>query len=189
MQTEQRQPGKMKFTEQEDAMILNAVARIGPKSWNAIAANIPNRTGRQIRERWKNYLAPNAYRGNWTDAEDQLLQNLVRDLGPKWSIIARYFQNRTDVCLKHRYLLLQRRDQKIMESARLLLEARERARDRRPRNRNVAQHRASQAVVVMTEVSADEVLDDGLSWVTQGNDEDLGSFGFSNEFDLEESWI
>ena len=101
-----------KFTQEEDDTIVQIVSRFGAHSWRSIAANLPGRTARQIRERYVNYLAPNVCKDPWTPEEDQRLRDKVAEHGRKWSLIARFFENRTDVTLKNRWLKLQRGDRK-----------------------------------------------------------------------------
>jgi hypothetical protein len=100
---------KMKFTEAEDEIIRNAVQKSGPHSWNNFVDLLPNRTGRQIRERWKNYLAPNLTTGEWTEEEDAQITRFVETYGKQWTKIAETMPNRTDVCIKNRFALLNRR--------------------------------------------------------------------------------
>ena len=101
-----------KFTPQEDDTIIRIVNDFGAHSWRLIAANLPGRTARQIRERYVNYLAPNVCKEPWTEEEDQQLREKVAEHGRKWSQIAKYFENRTDVTIKNRWLKLQRCDRK-----------------------------------------------------------------------------
>jgi hypothetical protein len=106
----------MKFTPEEDRLSEQEVARMGRRGWTAIAAKVPNRTARQVRERWKNYLCPNVNNGPWTVEEDQLLVRWTSEIGPKWSQIATHFTNRTDVNLKNRFILLNRRERRLLKT-------------------------------------------------------------------------
>jgi hypothetical protein len=104
-----RRRQKMKFTEVEDEIIRNAVQTSGPHQWKKFADLLPNRTGRQIRERWKNYLAPNLTTAQWTEEEDAQIAGFVATYGRQWAKIAENMPNRTDVCIKNRFALLTRR--------------------------------------------------------------------------------
>ena len=44
---------------QEDKEVRKLVEKHGDKSWVLVASFLPNRTGKQIRERWHNQLDPN----------------------------------------------------------------------------------------------------------------------------------
>jgi len=97
--------GKQKFTAEEDAKLRDYVKELGTHSWKKIAAQMKSRTTRQCRERYINYLAPNVTNGPWTVEEDQRLIKKVVEMGPKWSKIALFFSNRSDVNVKNRYAL------------------------------------------------------------------------------------
>ena len=97
---------KHKFTPEEDERLSRLVRQFGETSWKRIADAMGTRNYRQCRERWKNYLAPNVSRDPWTAEEDRLLQDKFQELGSRWSVIAKFFPNRTDVSLKNRWVVL-----------------------------------------------------------------------------------
>ena len=104
-----------KFSQQEDKMILKLVNLFGTDDWKFIAQQIPNRTSRQCRERWKYYLQPSSIESTsreWTEDEDALLIQKFKEYGSKWSKISVFFDSRSDVSLKNRYKKLQRMDVK-----------------------------------------------------------------------------
>ncbi|EAX83484.1 Myb-like DNA-binding domain containing protein [Trichomonas vaginalis G3] len=105
---ETRKP-RHKFTEEEDKLIRQQIAAVGEGNWTLIAKVVPGRTARQCRERWINYLSPNVANTPWTEEEDRMLENLVETLGTKWCVIAKQFPRRTDVLIKNRWSLLNRR--------------------------------------------------------------------------------
>jgi len=103
--------GKQKFTSIEDSELSVLVQKYGENDWNAIALQMPNRSSRQCRERWKYYLAPTAQQGfkeEWTNEEDELLMVKFHEYGPKWSFISKFFKCRTDVNVKNRFHRLSR---------------------------------------------------------------------------------
>ena len=91
------------FSPCEDEKLRDLVKQYGEKDWKKVAEQMNNRTARQCRERYKNYLAPNMVNGPWTQIEDCLLILKYRELGPKWSKISQYFQNRSDINVKNRW--------------------------------------------------------------------------------------
>ena len=95
-------PRKM-FTPQEDALIVVMVEKFGQKSWQLIAQSLTNRTPRQVRERFRNYLSPGLKNGPWSRKEDELLKKLYSEYGPKWSKISSFFESRSDVNIKNRW--------------------------------------------------------------------------------------
>ena len=108
---------KMKFTAEEDALLIDLVNKNGAHDWRRIAAQVPNRNARQCRERYKNYLAPSITNSPWTLENDEQLKSLILQLGPQWSRITKSFPNRTDVFLKNRWVTIQRRDRRMEKKA------------------------------------------------------------------------
>lgn len=100
---------KHKFSIEEDQIIIDLVARHGEKSWRLISTKMANRTPRQCRERWRNYLSPVVQNLPWTDEEDAQLLDLTDNLGKQWAKIAKHFEKRTDTNVKNRWSLLQRK--------------------------------------------------------------------------------
>lgn len=99
---------KNHFLPMEDDKIKELVLVYGLKDWKAISMHLKNRSARQVRERWKCYLAPSIKNNPWTNEEDVLLEEQVNQNGTKWAKIASTFGQRTDINLKNRWLLIQR---------------------------------------------------------------------------------
>lgn len=99
---------KKKFTQAEDQCLSYLVSIHGLNNWKRIAWNMPGRSVRQCRERWKYYLEPNINHQVWTKEEDRLLIAKFQELGPSWARMTNFFRNRTDIDLKNRYHRLER---------------------------------------------------------------------------------
>ncbi|OHS93814.1 Myb-like DNA-binding domain containing protein [Tritrichomonas foetus] len=82
-------------------------------NWNEISAKMFNRTARQCRERYRNYLQPGICNGPWSQEEEELLQQKYREIGPQWSKMAKFFPNRSDVNIKNHYTCLLNRQSRI----------------------------------------------------------------------------
>lgn len=118
------------FTIEEDNIIYSKVKKYGTKNWKAVASFLHNRTPRQVRERWKNYLSPNVNNRPFTDEEDMLLIELTEKYGSKWAKIAGFFPNRTDVNVKNRRILLKRKE--MRESRQVICNVRSESIDKAP---------------------------------------------------------
>jgi hypothetical protein len=100
---------KAKFEPWEDARLLDVVRARGSTNWQDIAAYFPGRNARQCRERWTNYVNPALLKSEWTEAEDQVLLQTYREIGPKWFVIASLLPGRAKNSVKNRYFALERR--------------------------------------------------------------------------------
>ncbi|OHT10932.1 r2r3-MYB transcription factor [Tritrichomonas foetus] len=106
--------GRQMFTKEEDIYLQFLVRRHGEKNWNVVAALMGNRTARQCRDRYRNYLSPCINVSKWTEEEDRVLIAKHREIGPHWKKIATFFNSRTDVNIKNRFnYLMSRQNQKL----------------------------------------------------------------------------
>jgi hypothetical protein len=99
---------KVKFTEAEDLRLLELIRCFGCMDWQAIAAEMRNRSVRQCRERWYHYLSPFVSHNAWTSEEEQLLREKVAECGKKWTHISRFFPSRTAIHLKNHWTVMDR---------------------------------------------------------------------------------
>lgn len=97
-----RTPRK-KFTDAEDALLRQIVKIFGPSNWRIISKLVPGRTPRQCRDRYTNYLAPGLVRIDWSDEEDKLLAEKYELHGPQWTLMKKFFPNRSPNDIKNRY--------------------------------------------------------------------------------------
>ena len=105
------------FTYEEDNYLRYLVSKFGENNWGVVSSFMPNRNVRQCRERWFKYLSPTVKNNEWTEAEDMLLVQKRKELGPKWKEISQFFDGRTDINIKSRYNVLKR---KVMRRESLL---------------------------------------------------------------------
>jgi hypothetical protein len=91
------------WTVDEDQMLKDALPTHGVKNWVAIAALVSGRTSKQCYNRWRDALVFNidpaaARAGEWTEDEDNKLENAVRAHGGKnWEAIAALISGRTKI--------------------------------------------------------------------------------------------
>ena len=110
-----------KFSKQEDETLKRIVQQHGEGNWSLIASCMKNRTARQCRERYKNYLSPNIKNDPWTPEEELLLEKKYAELGPRWAKIALFFENRSDVNVKNHWTAMMNRQsrEKMLNQDRL----------------------------------------------------------------------
>ena len=97
------------FTYEEDELIRNLVKKNG-ENWDFIANYFPEKNKRQCRERYNKYLKPNISNKDWTNEEEELLMQKYNEIGPKWVAISKYFEGRTDINVKNRWVVLMRKN-------------------------------------------------------------------------------
>ncbi|OHT03665.1 hypothetical protein TRFO_28849 [Tritrichomonas foetus] len=92
-----------KFTRAEDQKLLLLIGETGPRKWKAIARRMPGKTSRQCRDRYMNYLRDGIVNSKWTDEEDRLLIEKVKEIGTHWSRLTHFFCGRSANNLKNRW--------------------------------------------------------------------------------------
>lgn len=94
---------RVPFTAEEDEKIKTLAEKYGTKQWSLISSFVKGRTPKQCRDRYCNYLFPGYFKGEWTKEEDELLEKLYIENGPKWSIIQKSFPERSQNSVKNRW--------------------------------------------------------------------------------------
>ncbi|KAJ9152522.1 hypothetical protein P3X46_026082 [Hevea brasiliensis] len=90
------------WTAEEDAKILAHVSNHGIGNWTMVPKKAGlNRCGKSCRLRWTNYLRPDLKHDNFAPQEEELIINLHKAIGSRWSLIARELPGRTDNDVKN----------------------------------------------------------------------------------------
>jgi myb proto-oncogene protein len=80
------------------------VSTLGTNQWVKIASLFPDRSVRQLRERWKYYLDPQLDKSPFSEEEDRILIEGQIRFGNHWKIISKeLLPNRTDIALRNRF--------------------------------------------------------------------------------------
>jgi hypothetical protein len=96
---------QIKWTAVEDRKLMEAVEKVGTKSWSRVAAFMPKRSPSQCMHRYLYSINPKKTRGRWSKEEDTLLLQGIQEYGRgNWTLISRkYVPNRTDAQVRERY--------------------------------------------------------------------------------------
>ncbi len=105
------------WTPKEDKALLDAVAQNNNRlCWPKIALDIPDRSGKQCRERYLNHLGPHLKHSGWSALEDATIFRLYAIYGSKWSKIVKSIPGRTDNGIKNRFHHLRKRFHRRMKA-------------------------------------------------------------------------
>jgi Myb-like DNA-binding domain len=93
--TPSQKPIKGPWTPSEDHRLLALVNELGAEKWVVIASRLGSRTGKQCRERWHNHVNPILNKSPFTLEEEEAIERLYAELGPKWAEIAKKLPGRS----------------------------------------------------------------------------------------------
>jgi superoxide dismutase len=96
-----------RFTREEDENLRKLVARYGTANWATIAHKMKgDRTNRQVRERWRNYLNSGLSFESTEEIDRQIVEGHER-FGQAWAWIAKRLGNRSPKWVQSRFKILQ----------------------------------------------------------------------------------
>lgn len=92
-----------RWSQEEDAFLVSAVANLGAQNWRAVAVYVSTRNHAQCLQRWAKVLKPGLKKGSWTIAEDSLLTSLLQSGCTNWTSIASKIPGRTSKQSRERW--------------------------------------------------------------------------------------
>lgn len=106
-----------RWSPEEDMRLAEIVPKVGVHSWVEIAGMLtiamnknhgqdlhgPQRSCKQCRQRWTNFLDPSVRHTQWTKEEDEKIMEMVKQFGHKWSDISRQLNGRSELLVKNRW--------------------------------------------------------------------------------------
>ena len=91
------------WSEEEDQKLITLVEKFGAEKWSYISSFLPERIGKQCRERWFNHLCPTVNKTAWSNEEEWILFLMHKKLGNKWSKLCEFLPGRTDNTIKNHW--------------------------------------------------------------------------------------
>jgi len=108
------------WTDKENKLLGKLVQDKGEKSWSDIAALLnaqcgEKKSGKQCRERYRNYVNPTIEKSEWKPNEKLLFIILHQVCGNQWTTIAKHLNSRSNVAVKNYFYSIIRKATKLIK--------------------------------------------------------------------------
>lgn len=105
---------RVRFTDEEDKMLISAVKKTETRDWTLISSYIPSKTAKQCRDRYNHHLKDQGSNSGWTEYEDRIILDMFNVVGSKWKQISSRLPGRTNTNVKNRWQVLSRIQRKSL---------------------------------------------------------------------------
>ncbi|OBA20366.1 hypothetical protein METBIDRAFT_197206 [Metschnikowia bicuspidata var. bicuspidata NRRL YB-4993] len=95
------------WTNVEDQILKAAVSKYGLTQWSRVASLLPQKTAKQAKARWNEYLNPTIDRSTWTRELDERLLSVAKLLPNQWRSIALVMGRPATQCVERYQALLE----------------------------------------------------------------------------------
>ena len=92
---------KGQWSAKEDQIVKDWALRNGPRKWSICSVVVEGRSGKQCRDRWRNYLDPFINHSEWTDTEQMKVFAEMKHNWSSWTLIAKNITNRSESAVKN----------------------------------------------------------------------------------------
>ncbi len=121
MEAQTGKKGRGIWTDEENKYLISVVQGKKQMSWNEIASELSktcgtHKSGKQCRERYRNYADPALEKSEWRPQEKILFLVLHKLYSNQWSNIAKHLNQRSDVAVKNYFYSITRRALKHFKS-------------------------------------------------------------------------
>eukprot|EP00826_Nyctotherus_ovalis_P061183 TRINITY_DN867_c0_g1_i9.p1 TRINITY_DN867_c0_g1~~TRINITY_DN867_c0_g1_i9.p1 ORF type:complete len:353 (-),score=65.44 TRINITY_DN867_c0_g1_i9:93-1151(-) len=112
------------WTENERNYLVHLLREDSSMSWIEVAKALnakfnTSKTGKQCRERYRNYENPGLKKDGWKQSEKALFIVMHKVYGNQWSNISRYLNSRSDVVIKNYFYCQMRKTTKNLKQMRI----------------------------------------------------------------------
>lgn len=94
---------KGRWSKEEDKMLLDLIEKYG-FNWKILGDNFTSRNIRQLRNRYEYCLNPALKKKKFSKEDDELMKQLYKNFGNKWSMYLNYFPFSTRKEIKSRFM-------------------------------------------------------------------------------------
>lgn len=112
---------RARFSPEEDKLLIETVYKIGTNDWNKVSKelyrmsqNSYQRSPKQCKDRYVNYLSPDIKNKEWTLEEDQCLIYYFMLNAYHWSSIKKFLPGRSEISIKNRFNKLKKEGLSIL---------------------------------------------------------------------------